>query len=230
MALEVHTPGARTACADTAVVRVALIEDDPEIQRRFVDIIDAAQSLVLAGVASTSREGHALAERDAADVYLVDLDLPDENGIGLIRYVAEHRPHADTMVVTVFGDDEHIVRSIEAGAAGYLLKDALPGEMVECIRELHAGGSPVSPVIARRLLRLFRDGAPRPAAPANPLSEHEGEILTLVAKGLSFAEIGRSLGISPHTVTAHVRKIYRKLSVNSRGEAVYEAQQLGLLR
>lgn len=229
MALEVNAPGTRTACADTALVRVALIEDDPEIRRRFVDIIDAAQSLVLAGVATTAAEGYALAESDAAEVYLVDLDLPDENGIGVIRYVAEHRPHADAMVVTVFGDDEHIIRSIEAGAAGYLLKDALPGEMVDCIRELRDGGSPVSPVIARRLLRLFRKGSPKPASASSPLSERETEILSLVAKGLSFAEIGKSLGISAHTVTTHVRKTYRKLSVNSRGEAVYEAQQLGLL-
>jgi DNA-binding NarL/FixJ family response regulator len=212
------------------VIRVALVEDDPEFLRRFADIVETAPSLALAGTAGTAREGLALVESRCADVYLVDLGLPDGSGMEIIRRAARHHPEANMMVVTVFGDDNHVFSSIEAGATGYLLKDALPGEMVSCIEDIHAGGSPVNPVIARRLLRSFRPAPSAPAAPpANPLSERESEILTMIAKGLSFAEIGESLGISPHTVTAHVRKIYDKLSVRSRGEAVFEAQQLGLI-
>lgn len=212
------------------VIKVALIEDDPEFLRRFAGIIEAAPSLVLAGSASTAAEGLALVQRRCADVYLVDLGLPDGSGMDIIRYGAGHHPEANMMVVTVFGDDNHVFSSLEAGATGYLLKDALPDEMVSCIEDLHAGGSPVNPVIARRLLRRFRPAPPVATGKATtPLSERETEILVMIAKGLSFTEIGDYLQISPHTVTSHVRKIYKKLSVHSRTEAVFEAQQLGLI-
>ncbi|WP_309246551.1 response regulator transcription factor [Ramlibacter montanisoli] len=123
-------------------------------------------------------------------------------------------------------------------AAGYLLKDALPESIVSSIKELRGGGSPISPGIARRILDRFRLALapgratappPRPAASGALLTERETELLRLTAKGLSFETISELMGISPHTVVAHVRKIYRKLAVHSRGEAVYEATQLGLL-
>jgi DNA-binding NarL/FixJ family response regulator len=209
------------------VINVALIEDDRELLRRFATVIESAPILALAGTASTLHEGLLLVESRRADVYLVDLGLPDGSGIELIRRVAKDDPEANVMVVTVFGDDDHVIRSLEAGATGYLLKDALPGEIVDSIRALHEGGSPVNPVIARRLLRRFR---PAPSAKVdNPLSERETEILGMIAKGFSFTEIGDMLGISSHTVTAHVRKIYGKLSVRSKGEAVFEARQMGLI-
>lgn len=210
-------------------IRIALIEDDPEFLRRFADIVEAAPSLALAGTAGTLSAGLALVDSRCADVYLVDLGLPDGSGMDIIRHASRHYPEANIMVVTVFGDDNHVFSSIEAGATGYLLKDALPGEMVSCIQDIHEGGSPVNPVIARRLLRSFRPAPSAPAEVSNPLSERETEILTMIAKGLSFVEIGDTLGISSHTVTAHVRRIYGKLSVRSRGEAVFEAQQLGLI-
>jgi DNA-binding NarL/FixJ family response regulator len=212
-------------------IKVAIVEDDAEFRQRFARIVQDSEQLELVGTADTARTGYALIERKLADIYLVDLGLPDENGINLIRRIAASQPNAAVMVVTVFGDDDHVVRSIQAGATGYLLKDALPEEMVGCIRALYEGGSPVSPVIARRVLSLFRSTAPAPGPSApNPLTQRETEVLTLVAKGLSFAEIGASLEISQFTVIAHVRKIYQKLAVHSRGEAVFEARQMGLLR
>jgi DNA-binding NarL/FixJ family response regulator len=138
----------------------------------------------------------------------------------------------------MFDDDQHVLASIEAGAAGYLLKDALPASIVASIRELHSGGSPISPGIARRTLTRFRLAlapahgpapGPRCVTATSPLTDRETELLRLTAKGLSFETISELMGISPHTVVAHVRKIYRKLAVHSRGEAVYEATQLGLL-
>jgi DNA-binding NarL/FixJ family response regulator len=129
-----------------------------------------------------------------------------------------------------------VLDSIEAGATGYLLKDAVAERIAASIHELRAGGSPISPGIARRVLARFRVAptpAPGPeanaAATPSPLTERETELLRLTAKGLSFDTIGQLMGISPHTVVAHVKKIYRKLAVHSRGEAVYEAGQLGLL-
>jgi DNA-binding NarL/FixJ family response regulator len=167
---------------------------------------------------------------------MIDLGLPDGSGIDLIRSVSQKKPDVDIMVVTVFGDEQHVVSSIEAGATGYILKDSTPADVISCIRLLRAGGSPVSPVVARSVLRAIRNRM-GPSTPtrvtnpeSNPLSARETEILQLLAKGMSFNEIGEILGISPHTVTAHIKKIYRKLAVHSRGEAVYEATQMGLLK
>ncbi len=141
------------------------------------------------------------------------------------------------MVISVFGDEEHVLASIEAGATGYILKDSLPDELIGLIAELRAGGSPISPVIARKLLKRFQRHESHAAAPteqaedaaAQALTHRESEVLGLVAKGFSFAEIARLLAVSPHTITAHVKKIYQKLAVHSRGEAVYEAGKMGLL-
>lgn len=218
-------------------LRVAIVEDEPEFRLRFERILSAEPWLDVVGSAADFASGRALVEAEAADLYLVDLGLPDGDGRDLIRLATRDRADVDVLVVTVFGDDAHVIAAIEAGATGYLLKDTEPRQVVDWIRTLRAGGSPLNPVIARRLLQRFRSGAasgdrPVVAPPEvdNPLSVRETEILRLLAKGLSYAEIGELLGISAHTVTQHIKKIYRKLSVHSRGEAVFEATQLGILR
>jgi len=224
-------------------ISIIIVEDEPEFRRRFAQIIDSEPTMRLAGVAANKREAQVLIDREEFDVMLIDLGLPDGTGIDLIRNVSQRKPDVDIMVVTVFGDEQHVVSSIEAGATGYILKDSTPADVISCIRLLRAGGSPVSPVVARSVLRAIRSrmggtGAsssnttpPRSSnAENNPLSARETEILQLLAKGMSFNEIGEILGISPHTVTAHIKKIYRKLAVHSRGEAVYEASQMGLLK
>lgn len=218
---------------------VLIVEDEPEFRLRFKQIVESEPTLELVGVAANKREAQELIERSRFDVMLIDLGLPDGNGTDLIRQVSAKRPDVDIMVVTVFGDEQHVVSAIEAGATGYILKDSTAADVVSCIRLLRAGGSPVSPVVARSVLRAIRNrmggtvSNTRPGGPSpenNPLSQRETEILQLLAKGMSFNEIGEILGISPHTVTAHIKKIYRKLAVHSRGEAVYEATQMGLLR
>lgn len=218
-------------------ISIVIVEDEPEFRRRFAQIIESEPSMHLVGVAANRREAQVIIDAEDFDVLLIDLGLPDGNGIDLIRQVSQKKPDADIMVVTVFGDEQHVVSSIEAGATGYILKDSTPADVISCIRLLRAGGSPVSPVVARSVLRAIRNriGPSSPAARTatpenNPLSARETEILQLLAKGMSFNEIGEILGISPHTVTAHIKKIYRKLAVHSRGEAVYEATQMGLLR
>jgi DNA-binding NarL/FixJ family response regulator len=139
------------------------------------------------------------------------------------------------LVITIFGDEQHVVGALEAGALGYLLKDGTPEYIGASIVDMLAGGSPISPAIARHLLRRFRGDAPSAAGAAaaesvTPLSEREGEVLRLIVKGFTYAEIADLLGVSAHTVTTHVRGIYRKLEVHSRSEAVYEALQLGLVK
>ena len=213
---------------------VLIVEDTPEFMRRFSDAVLADPGLALAGVVGTGRAAIAMLDAQPPDVMLVDLGLPDIDGVEVIRHAARHHPQCDVLVVTMFGDDQHVVDSIEAGATGYLLKDAGGDRIASSIHELRAGGSPISPSIARRVLARFRI-APvgPPQAPArsevSPLSARETEILRLVAKGFGFETVGEVLGISPHTVVTHVKKIYHKLAVHSRGEAVYEAGQMGLL-
>jgi DNA-binding NarL/FixJ family response regulator len=215
---------------------VLVVEDEPEFMQRFTAAILADPQLTLAGSTATARGAIAMLDAQPPDVVLLDLCLPDLNGVEVIRHAMRRHCGCDLLVVTMFDDDQHVLEAIEAGAAGYLLKDALPESIVACIRELRGGGSPISPAIARRILDRFRLAlAPARPAPSrvdrtpSPLTERETELLRLTAKGLSFDTISEVMAISPHTVVAHVRKIYRKLAVHSRGEAVYEATQLGLL-
>lgn len=225
-----------------STTQVLIVEDEPEFLQRFSEAVLADPALQLMAAVSTGRAGLAMLAAQPPDVMLVDLGLPDMNGIELIRHAAQHLPGCDVLVVTMFADDAHVMGSLEAGATGYLLKDAQAARITSAIHELRAGGAPISPSIARRVLARFRiapaAAAPAPAAPAtppaaapvaSPLSERETEILRLVAKGFSFDAVGELLAISPHTVVTHVKKIYRKLAVHSRGEAVYEAGQMGLL-
>ena len=216
---------------------VLIVEDEPEFMRRFTNAILSDPHLALAGSAGTARAAIAMIDAQPPDVVLLDLGLPDMDGVEVIRHAMRSGCGCDVLVVTMFDDDQHVLDSIEAGAAGYVLKDAQAEGIVGSIRDLRGGGSPISPGIARRILGRFRlalgPARPAPAAPAkpaeSPLTERETELLRLTAKGLSFDTISELMGISPHTVVAHVRKIYRKLAVHSRGEAVYEATQLGLL-
>lgn len=215
------------------MTRIMIVEDDPSFFNRFCKIITAEPEFeLLAAVRDGASALESLA-RQAPDVLLVDLGLPDMNGIEFIRETARRYPETDIMVVTIFGDEEHVLASIEAGATGYLLKDSLPEEFVDLIRQLRAGGSPISPVIARQLLKRLRpqgNAALAAKAPGTGLSARESEILAYIAKGFSFAEIAKLIDISPHTVVTHVKKIYQKLAVHSRGEAVYEATKMGLVR
>ncbi|MCM2251562.1 MAG: response regulator transcription factor [Ramlibacter sp.] len=219
-------------------INVLVVEDEPEFLQRFCDAVVAEPALRLCGSARTVLGACTLVDALSPDVVLVDLGLPDGNGVDVIRRAMKRDAKPDVMVVTMFGDDGHVIDSIRAGATGYLLKDAMPGDIANSIIQVRAGESPISPAIARRLLQIFRgnqkeaaaeDAPAQNPAQASPLSERETEILRLVAKGLNFKEVGAILAISPNTVVTHVKRIYQKLAVHSRGEAVYEAHQMGLL-
>lgn len=208
-------------------VSVALVEDDPRFGGAFVAAIAASADLSLQSQASTLAGGLALLSGPAADVLLVDLGLPDGSGIDLITATRAAWPTCDIMVVSVFGDEAHVLRSIEAGAVGYLLKDSEPASIVEQVRSLRAGGSPISPLIARRILLRLRPAA---AAADSALSNREQEVLSYITKGFSYDEIARLMHVSRTTVLTYVRRIYAKLQVSSKTEAVYEARKLGLTR
>jgi DNA-binding NarL/FixJ family response regulator len=231
-----------TLAAMNMPITVAVVEDEREVRALFEMAVRSNPRLSLAFSADSAAAALELAAQRPAQVYLVDLGLPDRDGRDVIRWISAQQPQASVMVVTVFGDDKHVVSSFEAGAVGYLLKDTPPHEIARAIVELHEGGSPISPSVARHLLRRFwvTDGAATsPAANTqderttppidDPLSEREREVLKLIEKGMSYDEVAAALNISWHTVTTFLRRVYRKLQVNSRTEAVYEARQRGIL-
>ena len=214
---------------------VLLVEDDDHTRARLAEVVSRHLRLRLVAAVPSLAEARASLARVLPDVLLTDLGLPDGNGIELVRELRERQAPTLPMVITVFGDEQHVIAAIEAGALGYLLKDGSPDSIGTAILELIGGGSPISAPIARYLLKRFRPAAsgvrgPGEAGNLPRLSEREHEVLTLIVKGFSYAEAARLMGISPHTVTAHVRSIYGKLEVHSRGEAVYEALQLGLVK
>lgn len=215
-------------------LRVAVVEDEPAFRSAFVSAIAAAPDLQLVGVATTRTEGLALLRGLAADVMLVDIGLPDGSGIDVMRAVQREWPGCCTLVTTVFGDEQHVIQAIQAGAEGYLLKDSDAPDVVEEIRNVARGGSPISPLIARRVMQLLRGQAPQPLAASSAgepsLSTRETEVLQLVSRGFTQEEIAQRLGISRHTVLTFVRRIYAKLEVNSKMEAVNEARRKGLLQ
>lgn len=227
-------PGAHPASV-VLPIRVAILEDEAPVRQLFEQAVRLDPGLTLAFSAQNVAEAKALAQKNAAQVYMVDLGLPDADGREFIRWLHVNQQHASVMVVTVFADDEHIVSSFAAGAVGYLLKDTPVREIAQRIAQLHAGGSPISPSVARRMLQHFMPGTDTSPAPLaaktleQPLSEREHEVLRLIEKGLTYDEIAQVLGITWHTVTGYLRRVYRKLQVNSRGEAVFEARQRGLL-
>jgi DNA-binding NarL/FixJ family response regulator len=208
---------------------VLIVEDDPPTRKRLEAAVSAIPGLSVAG--STGSVGEARAAlRTPPDVLLVDLGLPDGNGVELIREAQRTHARIRSMVITVFADEQHVMEAIKAGAQGYLLKDGSTEYIGRSIGELLAGGSPISPSIARYLLRSFQESAePAEKDEAPLLTARELEILTLVAKGFSVSEVAELLSIADRTVTTHVQHIYRKLEVTSRSQAIYEAVNLGLI-
>lgn len=213
-----------------ALHTVLIVEDDAPTRRRLARAVAQRRELSVVAEAGSLAEGLAALQREAPDVILVDLGLPDGSGLDLIQVARRLSADTHCLVVTVFGDEQSVVSAIETGARGYLLKDASHDLVGQAVLDVLAGGSPISPPIARHLLRRFQPQVPDPRGGGPRLSGREREILELVVKGFTFPEIAHLLNISAHTVTTHVRRIYRKLEVSSRSEAVYEALQRGLVK
>jgi len=215
----------------TPVTRVALVEDDRETRARLATSIRAQHSLRLEAEYATGAEALAGLESAAPDVLLVDLGLPDISGLDVVRFAASRYPACDILVISIFGDEANVLAALEAGARGYLLKGSLQRDIVLDIRDIRNGGSPLSPIIARQLLkRLQRAPAPACAEEDARLTPRESEILNAISRGFSYAETAAMLGISVGTVHTFLKRIYRKLAVHSKTEAVFEANRLGLIR
>jgi DNA-binding NarL/FixJ family response regulator len=206
---------------------ILLVEDDAATCARLRHLLSGRTDVRIAATCTTVREAIEWLNGHSPDVVLVDLGLPDGSGLDVIRHATARCPGCDVLVITVFGDAAHVVAAIEAGATGYLLKDSSLDHIDEHLRYLRLGGSPLSPRVARLLIRRR---APAPSAQEHDrhgrsgpaLSERELEVLTGIAKGFSYTEVSEALSISTNTVRTHVRRIYEKLAVNSGSEAVYE--------
>jgi DNA-binding NarL/FixJ family response regulator len=211
----------------TPTVTIGIVEDDALLRQAFVHLLGAVDGFEVIDAVDTLAGGQAL----------LDLALPDGNGLDVICRARETASATKVIVITVFGDVRSVVRAIEEGADGYLLKDSDAAQISSAIRTVLDGGAPISPAVASRILARLRTDTAKPATPpaatvTPPLTLTNKETLVLVAlaKGRSFKEVAAQHGISLHTVGDHVKAIYRKLSVNSRGEAVFKAVQVGLIR
>lgn len=208
---------------------VYLVEDDDITRDSLVKRITSNPVLQVSAAAATCEQIYAALTLAAPDVLLVDLGLPDGNGLNVIAYAARVSPRTAIMVITMFADEQRLVAALRAGATGYLLKDDAGQEIGAAIEHLLAGGSPISPSIARHLIGHFRDQRALGPAPDVYLAEREMQVLGLAAKGFTYAEIARLLGVTANTVGSYTKRIYEKLAVGSRAEALYEASRLGLL-
>lgn len=213
--------------------RVVVVEDDLGTLDRLCAAINAEDDFQLAASFNRAQPAIAWLAANLADVLLTDLGLPDGSGIDVIRRCSATQISCDILVITMFGDEKNVLSCIEAGAAGYILKDADHVDVGRAMRDLRAGGSPMSPLIARKVLtRALQNEAPAgPRSGAKvTLTNRETDTLNLIARGYTYEETAQLLSVSLSTVQTHVKAIYGKLAVNSRTEAVFEAHKMGLLK
>ncbi|HMT44020.1 MAG TPA: response regulator transcription factor [Chakrabartia sp.] len=210
------------------MIGIAIVEDDPGTLARIAAYISRAEDMAVVATASNVKAGRAMIAQGGYDVLLCDLGLPDGNGIDLIRASSQTHPDADIIVITIFAEQAKVLSSIKAGARGYLLKDENLDACAERIREVHGGGSPISPIIARQLLRQLAPAGSAEEGDA-ALTPRETEVLGLLARGFSYGEIAAILSLSAQTIGTHVKNLYRKLEVRSRSEAVFEASSRGII-
>ncbi len=214
--------------------RVMVVEDDVVTRLLLCNAIDLEPSLTLTSAFGSVTDALQGLEQEAIELLLTDLGLPDGSGLEIIRHCRRVWPEADIMVITMSSEESQVFACIEAGASGYVLKEAGHADIVRAILDLRAGGSPISPMIARKVLARMR-GTRRPEEQGSSigmagLTRRESAILELISRGGSFAKVAAALSLSVSTVQTHVKRIYGKLSVHSRAEAVFEAHRRGLLR
>lgn len=209
-----------------ARLQLFVVEDDPLLRQHLVALLDGEPSMKLLGSAGSAEEALKALEGVNPEVMLVDLGLPGLTGIELIAALKEKKEAPLMMAHTVFDDRENVLSAIKAGASGYVLKGTAPRELVEALHALKAGGSPMSPRIARAVLRELQV---RPTPEPDPLSPRERQILKLVDEGLTYKQIAERLCVSPHTVHSHIKNIYDQMQVRSRNEALAKARSKGLI-
>nr|WP_276562462.1 response regulator transcription factor [Hoeflea prorocentri] len=205
-----------------------MVEDDPAMRQSLIDAITSESDFEIVAACSSFAEGERTIRAGAADVLVTDLKLPDGHGFDLIRLARKQHPDMEIMVISVLGDEQSVVTAIASGASGFLLKDSRPLDIVHSVRQLVSGSSPISTSVARFIIQVVQKSQHESNA-EELLTEREMDILWGIAKGYTYKDVAEKLGISGNTVPTHIKNIYRKLEVNSRGEAVFEAIQRGLI-
>ena len=205
------------------MIRILLVDDHPVVRHGLRGMLEAEPDLTVIGEASSGVEGVERVLELRPEIVLMDLRMPGGDGVTATERILARAPGTRVMVLTTYDTDRDILRAIEAGACGYLLKDAAPAELADAVRAAARGETVLSPSVASTLVRQVR----RPAPPA--LSARETEVLRLVARGATNADIGRQLFISEATVKTHLLRVFNKLDVADRTAAVTTAMDLGLL-
>jgi DNA-binding NarL/FixJ family response regulator len=198
-------------------IAVAIIEDDPEIRQLFTLLIDSSPGYRCKHSYEQAEDALKGINKGAVDIALMDIDLPGMSGIACTKLLRVIDPEVEVVMLTVHEDEQAIFDSLCAGACGYLLKETPPVQVLEAIQDAFAGGAPMSADIARRVVRSFRGPVD------SPLSERELEVLRMLCRGDNYKMIAEAIFVSPNTVKAHIKNIYKKLQVNSRAEAVTKA-------
>ncbi|EGF91013.1 response regulator [Asticcacaulis biprosthecium C19] len=224
------TPSSGLETSETAArYRVLIVEDNLLFRHYLADSLLAAPEVTVIG--AVGRVAHAVAfAEQAPDLVLLDLGLPDGGGLEVIAAIREKAPACKFLVITVFEDRASVLKTLRAGADGYVLKDATSEHLVSYVRSALAGVNPISSRAARHLLKISDEGEAQPVTSSHPpLRPREKEMLEHIAQGLSQKAVARLMNLSPHTVAEYTQNIYRKLSVKSRGAAVFEAIQHKLI-
>jgi DNA-binding NarL/FixJ family response regulator len=209
-------------------IRIAIADDHPVVREGLAAMLETQADLEVVGQAETGSEAVMLVASREPDVLLLDLEMPDLDGVGVLRRLREAGSRTRVIVFTVFDTDDRIIAAVEAGAAGYLLKGAPRAEVFAAVRTVAAGGSLLTPVAASAVLRRVRGDAPAPIA-APTLTPRERSVLEQLARGLGNKQIAATLGISERTVKFHVSAVFAKLGAGNRTEAVTRAAQAGLI-
>ncbi|MFQ5447464.1 MAG: response regulator [Saprospiraceae bacterium] len=205
-------------------IRVAIVEDDHEIRQLMCLIIDGSPGFSCLQTWENCEEAIPAIEKDTPDLVLMDIDLPKMSGIEAVGILKEKLPHLNVVMLTIHDDNDTVFNSLCAGAVGYLVKGLPPVQLLQAIREAYEGGSPMSAVIARKVVKSFHTNAP------NPLSGREKEVLKMLCDGENYKTIAEALFVSANTVKAHIKNIYEKLQVHTRAEVVGKALKNRLIK
>lgn len=201
------------------MIKVLLFEDNQALREALSYLIGHTEGLDVVGTYGNCVDAVEQVKKHEPDVVLMDIDLPGKDGIAAMREIKKRYAFVDVLMLTVFDDDDRVFQSIKAGATGYLLKKTPPARLVEAIREVYEGGAPMSPSIARRLMKYLHQ-RPSSATALGQLTDREFQILGLLSEGKSYKMIASECLISVETVRTHIKHLYEKLHVHSVAEAV----------
>ena len=221
-----HEPTLSVPPAEPVSVRLALVEDRSDVRQLLTERLAFFDDVELVSVSGSAEAFFEGLDAAAPEVVLMDIELPGMDGIEATGRLRESHPETEVLMLTVFEDEDRIFAAVQAGASGYLLKDASAGRIVGAVLEVARGGAPVSPLVAKKLLGWIRGDD----CEAVGLTDRERDVLGLIVEGLTEDGIADRLFISPHTVRSHIKSLYRKLEVHSRAEVVRVAYERRLIR